>query len=319
MNARPGWYPDPTEAHTERWWDGTQWSTASRPASTPLAPGGPPTSEDQTAAATINRPVNRLLIVSLIAAIAVLLIILILVLVGSGSRSPAVEPTGATIEATTPATTTTRAPATTSTLATTTTTTVPVAEYTNAFNAEAARACEVIKADPGLPTEQVMQYNPEWAKAERTFESLQRAINECAQGARDQALAKIADAEHQARLSNCPKPDPDAIVRNPDGFIGQCFKIVADISQADAATGLCAFRARWDVSQREWYEYSGDNAIFSAGDESTNCPVIDGMDEDDVVSLVVTVKGSLTYDTAIGGSMTVPKFFVERGSIISKG
>lgn len=37
MNAPAGWYPDPSDASAQRWWDGTQWTTHSSPAA-PAAP-----------------------------------------------------------------------------------------------------------------------------------------------------------------------------------------------------------------------------------------------------------------------------------------
>lgn len=47
-----GWYPNPEDASTERWWDGTQWTPTTRPTTTappsfaaqPSAWGGQPSS-----------------------------------------------------------------------------------------------------------------------------------------------------------------------------------------------------------------------------------------------------------------------------------
>lgn len=67
-----------------------------------------------------------------------------------------------------------------------------------AFDAEAERACNAIKADPGLFTESVMQYNPAWSAIGKNYESLQRAVNECSAPARDEAFKRIAALEAAA-------------------------------------------------------------------------------------------------------------------------
>ncbi|MFG2787719.1 DUF2510 domain-containing protein [Streptomyces sp. NPDC048419] len=45
MSPPPGWYPDPSAPHLQRWWDGTAWtehrSAATVPAAQPAAGGGP--------------------------------------------------------------------------------------------------------------------------------------------------------------------------------------------------------------------------------------------------------------------------------------
>ncbi|MFF9239862.1 DUF2510 domain-containing protein [Streptomyces sp. NPDC014801] len=41
MTPSPGWYPDPTAEHLERWWDGTSWTEHRRTRETPPAPPQP--------------------------------------------------------------------------------------------------------------------------------------------------------------------------------------------------------------------------------------------------------------------------------------
>lgn len=42
-DAPKGWYPNPEDPLTERWWDGYRWTDATRPASPPAPPPPPPT------------------------------------------------------------------------------------------------------------------------------------------------------------------------------------------------------------------------------------------------------------------------------------
>ncbi len=51
MSAPAGWYPDSTG--TQRWWDGTQWTAATRAPATFAAPGQPPRVADGTPANTV--------------------------------------------------------------------------------------------------------------------------------------------------------------------------------------------------------------------------------------------------------------------------
>ena len=69
------------------------------------------------------------------------------------------------------------------------------AALTKAFTDEATRACDLIKADPGLLTEAVIQYNQQWAGVNKTYEDLQRSVNDCSYAARDEALKRVAAAD----------------------------------------------------------------------------------------------------------------------------
>jgi hypothetical protein len=102
------------------------------------------------------------------------------------------------------------------------------------------------------------------------------------------------------------------IVKAPDTYIGEAYQVWGCISQFDAATGADTFRAEASYANQEYWYSDSDNAIFS-GLESMLGPFV----TDDVVFMNVIVLGSFTYDTTIGGSTTVPAFFVN--AITAKG
>lgn len=84
------------------------------------------------------------------------------------------------------------------------------------------------------------------------------------------------------------------------------------VTQFDAATGECIFRANiaHTIMASEWdYEY---NSIFTSGDGVSDCPKLDDVVTDDLVQMTVTSKGSFSYDTQVGGNTTVPMFKVEK-------
>jgi hypothetical protein len=97
------------------------------------------------------------------------------------------------------------------------------------------------------------------------------------------------------------------VLRDPDAYKGKKYLLYAEVTQFDSATGVDAFRA--DVAHADIRDYGywigGDNAIVNAGVADLS-DVVQG----DVVKMYVEVVGSMSYDTQIGGSTTVPQFEV---------
>jgi hypothetical protein len=98
--------------------------------------------------------------------------------------------------------------------------------------------------------------------------------------------------------------DWQLLVKSPDTSRGRGYVVFACVTQFDSATGSTAFRANasW---HREEYSFAGDNAWFE-GSASLLSDVV----EDDQLHLRVTVIGSYSYSTQIGGQTTVPAFQV---------
>lgn len=194
--------------------------------------------------------------------------------------------------------------ASTTTTQPSTTTTLSVETLRAQLDAEVQRACAAGAASgTGKGT-----YAGRWAPTGVDSAAFDAMIADCI------ALAI------QAQVESAGTVDVDAVIKNPDAVKGQVFVLVSEISQFDGATGPCAFRGYWDNTVRDYnFEYAGDNAVFSAGDGDTECPVLDGIDQDDVVRVWVKSLGTLSYDTQIGGSTTVPAFQVLKAELISKG
>ena len=107
------------------------------------------------------------------------------------------------------------------------------------------------------------------------------------------------------------KRDYALVMRSPDDHVGETYVIYGVVTQFDAATGLDAFRA--DTShapQDNWYDYEYNTILV--GDEELFANVV----QDDIVKMWVTCAGSITYDTQIGGSTTVPAFRVDKIELI---
>ena len=95
------------------------------------------------------------------------------------------------------------------------------------------------------------------------------------------------------------------LVKSPDKYLGNAYKVWGCITQFDAATGSDTFRAQASYRQESYWFTGGSNAVFS-GNETQLADFV----QDDIVSMDVLSLGSLSYDTQLGGSTTVPAFMV---------
>jgi hypothetical protein len=77
--------------------------------------------------------------------------------------------------------------------------------------------------------------------------------------------------------------------------------------QFDAATGTTTFRASVDgVRQKRAYDYDTNTVLGG------NAADLQDIVVDDEFTAEVTVTGSLTYQTQIGGNTTVPMLLVQK-------
>ena len=118
-----------------------------------------------------------------------------------------------------------------------------------------------------------------------------------------------------------PKPKPTykalserqwkLIAKNPDEHIGETYVVYGVVTQFDAATGDDMFRA--DVAHKNMaytYDYETNTLLIGSAEQLKN------LVEDDEFRANVTVLGSFTYDTQIGGSTTVPLLQVDSIKIL---
>jgi hypothetical protein len=102
------------------------------------------------------------------------------------------------------------------------------------------------------------------------------------------------------------------IVKSPDDQAGKTVVIYANITQFDAATGDCIFRANVAHQKMEnSWEYD-ENAVFTGEEGRVGCAALKEFVKDDRVKITATSLGSISYDTQIGGKTTVPAFRVEK-------
>lgn len=127
--------------------------------------------------------------------------------------------------------------------------------------------------------------------------------------AKRQAEEKAAAEARQKEIDNAPFPsehDLALVFKDPDSHVGEEFKVWGQVFQFDAATGTDSFLAQ--VANRNTMSYGffdGENALFT-GDEADFANLV----EDDLFIATVSVAGSESYDTQIGGNTTVPSFEV---------
>ncbi|RII42699.1 hypothetical protein DWB68_06015 [Galactobacter valiniphilus] len=110
--------------------------------------------------------------------------------------------------------------------------------------------------------------------------------------------------------------DLNKLVKKPDSSKGKSFVLYGQVTQFDAATGECVFRANVSESrQSSKYNYE-HNSMLVAGDTESDCSILDDVVTDDIVKVHATSMGSYSYDTQIGGNTTVPMFYVDKITVL---
>jgi hypothetical protein len=103
------------------------------------------------------------------------------------------------------------------------------------------------------------------------------------------------------------------VAKDPDAFKGKGYTIYGEVTQFDSATGKDAFRANTGGTKVKieygFADYSQNTMM--QGSEDMLADVVQG----DVFRANITVLGSYSYDTQIGGSTTVPLFQVDSISV----
>lgn len=95
--------------------------------------------------------------------------------------------------------------------------------------------------------------------------------------------------------------DWQLVAKNPDAHRGELYVVYGRVMQADSAMGSYQIRVNTDGQQVESYDFD-INTVVDSGLASFSEVV-----EDDLVTMWVSVTGSETYDTTVGGSVTAPK------------
>ncbi len=180
-----------------------------------------------------------------------------------------------------------------------------------AWDAELAEACDAAGNGTGLISSFVD--HTEEMSAIGTRAQLVDAVTLCAEPLRSRSEAEKLDAE-------CSPGDVDAVLRDTDGFVGDCLVMHVIPWQWDSRTGECTFLGSWDpnnLGARYSYKYDGDG-IFRAGPSVCGDGLADA-DQDDLLKVWVTVTGTFRYDTAAGGTNEIPDFTLRRVELVAKG
>ncbi len=101
--------------------------------------------------------------------------------------------------------------------------------------------------------------------------------------------------------------------KDPDSHLGKTYVIYGEITQFDSATGTDTFRANTGPKKLKisygYTDYSQNTILTGAESE------FDDLVEGDCFKAKVTVLGSYSYDTQIGGNTTVPMLWVDSISV----
>ena len=124
--------------------------------------------------------------------------------------------------------------------------------------------------------------------------------------------APAADVTPAGSYKNLTSREWKLLAKDPASHKGKGYVVYGVVSQFDSATGVSAFRANVDgIRHGETYEYE-TNTLMS-GDESA----LDNLVEDDMFTARVTVVGSSSYDTQIGGHTNAPQLSVDSITVLN--
>ncbi|WP_146112880.1 hypothetical protein [Arthrobacter sp. MYb214] len=186
---------------------------------------------------------------------------------------------------------------------------------------EAAQASSAaISAEKEALQAQLAETETQLALANEEAAELRAAEEERAAAAEAQKARKAKEKEDREAEAAAEKTKANKakkvtkralaqIVKQPDSHIDENVILYGLVTQFDSATGPCTFRAELSHAQVGKYDYE-HNSMFTAGDGLEDCEALDDIVAEDIVQITATVTGSLSYDTTIGGSTTVPKFQV---------
>jgi hypothetical protein len=139
--------------------------------------------------------------------------------------------------------------------------------------------------------------------------------------------AKPTAAKPTPTVKPTPKPKPKPttppattvtarqwakVVKSPDNYIGKRYIIYGEVTQFDSATGDAAFLADTAYKNTTDYGYFDGESTWLNGDAAKLSDVV----EKDVFKATVTVLGSYSYDTQIGGNTTVPELQINKIKVI---
>ncbi|MCK6210050.1 hypothetical protein KZX45_05780 [Georgenia sp. EYE_87] len=164
---------------------------------------------------------------------------------------------------------------------------------------DASRAAEEEASRKAAEEEQRRAEEEAQRKAEE--EAQRKAEEEAQRKAEEEAAAEAArlDPGTYAAISD---RDWALVERDPDSHAGKKYVLYGYVTQFDSNTGPSTFRANTGgEAKSDWYDYDV-NTIVSAEDPSILANVV----TDDMVKMYVEVVSSFSYDTTMGGSMTVP-------------
>jgi hypothetical protein len=108
--------------------------------------------------------------------------------------------------------------------------------------------------------------------------------------------------------------DWQIIAKDPDAHDGERIIVYGRVTQFDAATGDDTFRASVDSVNHPGNAYAFDTNTVLSGNASALRDVV----IDDLFRAEVTVAGSKSYGTQIGGSTTVPMLTVDTIKVIGR-
>lgn len=106
--------------------------------------------------------------------------------------------------------------------------------------------------------------------------------------------------------------DWQLIAKAPDSHVGERVTVYGTVTQFDSATGPSGFRANVDgVKHSKSYDYDTNTVLRGT------VPQLSNVVKDDMFRADVTVGGSYSYETTLGGTLTAPVLDINSITVIN--
>ena len=170
-----------------------------------------------------------------------------------------------------------------------------------AWDLEVQRACELGRADPLVPSNDLMEWNGAWVDEHLWRIELVNEIDRC--------IGSVAPPTTGG--ADCGPVEPASLLVGPERFVGACVTMVVEVTQRGSADP-CLFHGVWDNPDRGMSEETrGPESWFWIDDTPELCGALMPLaNPGQRIAVVASVDGAHALGEHRGATVPLPLFVV---------